>query len=253
MLDDFTPILHRLDGRTVRVWAVSDVHIGAKECNLAEFQKFLARIAADPDSYVVLVGDMLNNGIRDSVTNVYEEIIPPHAQIDKCAEFLEPVKDRILGAVGGNHEARSRKAVDLDPMYAVMCILGCQELYRQNMAFVRVFLERNGIKDNYSLLLVHGKSERAKRNFAFSLEGIDAVISGHTHNGLIEKPARLCMTSKSRVVIKPLISMTATSWLDYGGYAAAALYRPAATSAPQCLELGFSGSNSHDGEIRVIW
>lgn len=253
MLDDHQPIIHRLDGRSIRIWAIADVHIGAKECDLDGFRRFLGRIAQDPDSYIVLVGDMLNNGVKDSMTNVYEELIPPHAQIDKCAELLEPLKDRILGAVGGNHEARSRKAVDLDPMYAVMCILGKQHLYRQNMAFMRVILERGKTRDGYSLLLVHGKSERAKRNFAYSLEGVDAIISGHVHNGAIEKPARLCFTTRNRVVIKPLVSITATSWLEYGGYAAAALYRPAATSDPQCLELEFTGSNSIDGQIRAVW
>lgn len=253
MLDDFTPIVHRLDGRTVKVWAIADVHIGAKECDLAGFKRHMARIAGDPDSYIVLVGDMLNNGLKDSLTNVYEEVLPPHAQIEKCAELLEPVKDRILGAVGGNHEARTKRAVDLDPMYAVMCILGKQELYRQNMAFIRVCLTRGRTKDNHTLLLIHGKSERAKRNFAYSLEGVDAVISGHTHNGIVEKPARIVFTGGNRVVIKPLVSVTATSWLDYGGYAAAAMYRPAATSAPQYLELEFSGSNAVDGQIRVVW
>jgi len=253
MLDDFTPIIHRLDGRTVRVWAIADVHIGAKECDLAGFKRHMARIASDPDSYIVLVGDMMNNGLKDSLTNVYEEVLPPHAQIEKCAELLEPVKDRILGAVGGNHEARTKRAVDLDPMYAVMCILGKQELYRQNMAFIRVCLTRGRTKDNHTLLLIHGKSERAKRNFAYSLEGVDAVISGHTHNGIVEKPARIVFTGGNRVVIKPLVSVTATSWLDYGGYAAAAMYRPAATSAPQYLELEFTGSNAVDGQIRVVW
>lgn len=253
MLDDFTPIIHRLDGRTVKVWAIADVHIGAKECDLAGFKRHMARIASDPDSYIVLVGDMMNNGLKDSLTNVYEEVLPPHAQIEKCAELLEPVKDRILGAVGGNHEARTKRAVDLDPMYAVMCILGKQELYRQNMAFIRVCLTRGRTKDNHTLLLIHGKSERAKRNFAYSLEGVDAVISGHTHNGIVEKPARIVFTGGNRVVIKPLVSVTATSWLDYGGYAAAAMYRPAATSAPQYLELEFSGSNAVDGQIRVVW
>ena len=253
MLDDFTPIVHRLDGRTVKVWAIADVHIGAKECDLAGFKRHMARIASDPDSYIVLVGDMMNNGLKDSLTNVYEEVLPPHAQIEKCAELLEPVKDRILGAVGGNHEARTKRAVDLDPMYAVMCILGRQELYRQNMAFIRVCLTRGRTKDNHTLLLIHGKSERAKRNFAYSLEGADAVISGHTHNGIVEKPARIVFTGKNRVVIKPLVSLTATSWLEYGGYAAAAMYRPAATSAPQYLELEFSGSNAVDGQIRVVW
>lgn len=253
MLDDFTPIVHRLDGRTVKVWAIADVHIGAKECDLAGFKRHMARIASDPDSYIVLVGDMLNNGLKDSLTNVYEEVLPPHAQIEKCAELLEPVKDRILGAVGGNHEARSRRSVDLDPMYAVLLMIGKGELYRQNMAFIRVCLKRNGTKDNHTLLLIHGKSERAKRNFAYSLEGVDAVISGHTHNGIVEKPARIVFTGKNRVVIKPLVSLTATSWLEYGGYAAAAMYRPAATSAPQYLELEFSGSNAVDGRIRVVW
>lgn len=253
MLDDFTPIVHRLDGRTVKVWAIADVHIGAKECDLAGFKRHIARIASDPDSYIVLVGDMLNNGLKDSLTNVYEEVLPPHAQIEKCAELLEPVKDRILGAVGGNHEARTKLAVDLDPMCAVMCILGRQELYRQNMAFIRVCLKRNSTKDNHTLLLIHGKSERAKRNFAYSLEGVDAVISGHTHNGIVEKPARIVFTGKNRVVIKPLVSLTANSWLGYGGYAAAAMYRPAATSAPQYLELEFTGSNAVDGQIRVVW
>lgn len=253
MLDDFTPIVHRLEGRTVKVWAVADVHIGAKECDLAGFKRFLAKIQADPDSYIVLVGDMINNGLKDNLTNVYEEVIPPHAQIDKCAELLEPVKDKILGAVGGNHEARSRKAVDLDPMYAVMCMLGKQELYRQNLTFIRVVLAHGNTKDNHTLLLVHGKSERAKRNFSYSLEGVDAVISGHTHNGIVEKPARIVFTNKNRVVIKPLVSMTATSWLSYGGYASAAMYRPSATSSPQYLELGYSGSNNAEGQIKVVW
>lgn len=253
MLSDFAPIMHTLDGRTIKVWAVADVHIGAPECNLQSFAAFLRDVEKDPDSYVTLVGDVCNNGIAGSHSSVYEERLMPHEQIEKAVELLTPIKDRILGSVGGNHEARSRKAVDLDPMYTIMCMLGLNHLYRTNFAIMRIILANGTTKDRYALMLVHGKTENKKRQFSYAVEGVDAIISGHTHQGLIERPARLVFTSRNNIVIKPLISLTATSWLSYGGYAAAGLFKPAATSCPQCLELEYTNSNDTVGQIRVVW
>ena len=258
MISDFVPLIHNLEGRTIKVWAVADVHIGSKECDMAGFSKFLARIAQDPDSYLVICGDIVNNGIKDSLTNVYEETMPPSAQIETAAELLAPVKDRILGAVGGNHEARSKKAVDLDPLYTVFCMMGCPELYRQNFAFIRVNLRkggtgnRGGSADHYALMLVHGKAENKKRQFSYAVEGVDAIISAHTHNGIVEKPARIVFNASNKVKVEPIVSLTATSWLSYGGYGAAGLYRPVATSDPQYLELEFANGNARDGRIRVV-
>ena len=260
MLDDFNVIVHRLPPRNIKVYAVADVHIGAQESDIDGFSRFVNKVAAEPDSYVVLVGDVINNGIRSSScpTDIYDEALTPAAQVDKAVEILTPIADKILGAVGGNHEARSRKAVDLDPMYEIMCLLRKPELYRRNMAFIRIVLtdskaSRNGTRDVYSLLLVHGASEGKKRKFAYALEGIDAIISGHTHNGLVEKPARLILTTQNNVIVRPLVSLTATSWLRYGGYGAAALYMPKATGNPQALLLEHSNSNNRRGDIKVIW
>lgn len=254
MLDDFTPIVHRLRGRPVKLYAVADVHIGARECDLDGFSAFLKRIEGEPDSYLVIVGDMLNNGIRDSVTNVYEETMPPRAQVDLAAELLEPVKGRILAAVGGNHEQRSVKAVDLDPLFQVFSILRIPEVYRQNFAFVRVILERGGTRDHYALYLTHGKTANKQRRFAQSaIEGVDAVIAAHTHNGSVEKHARMVLSTRNAISVKPLISMTATSWLKYGGYAARGQIIPSATSDTQALLLDFTGTNARDGQISVIW
>lgn len=255
MLDDFTPIIHTLPGRTIKVWAVADVHIGAKEANLSGFSSFLRRIEQDADSYVVIVGDLLNNGLKDSLTNVYEETMPPHAQVEKAVELLTPVAGKILGCVGGNHELRTKRGVDIDIMAQVMTLLGKPELYRPNMAFIRVRL-KNGEKstcDSYSLLLVHGKTENKKRRFAYAVEGVDAIISGHTHNGIVEKPARIVFTGQNKVSVKPLVSLTACSWLSYGGYAARGLMLPSATSSPQCLILEYVNSNDKRGTIRVSW
>ena len=200
-----------------------------------------------------MCGDLLNNGTKDSVTNVYEEVMPPHAQVDKCVELLEPVKERILGCVGGNHELRSVKAVDLDPCYQILTLLRKPELYRQNMAFVRVNLQRGNTKDHYALLLVHGKTANKRRQFAYAVEGVDAIISGHTHDGEIQKPARLVFTKSNRVVVKPLVNVCATSWLNPGGYSLAGMMMPKSTGDPQCLVLEFTGSNGKQGNIRVNW
>lgn len=253
MISDFTPVIHQLDGRTIRVWAIADVHIGAKECDIDGFTKFLKRIESDPDSYVVICGDLLNNGIKDSLTNVYDEVLPPHAQIEKAVELLSPIKDRIFGVVGGNHELRSKREVDLDPLYSVCLLLDRGEVYRQNMCFIRVGLWDTGMRDEYTLLLVHGKTPNKKKHFQYAIEGVDCIISGHTHNGIVEKPARLVFTHRNTVKVLPLVSITATSWLDYGGYAARGLFLPQQTGNPQCIELPFIRTNTKYGQIRVIW
>ena len=254
MLSDFTPIIHELPGRTIRVWAVADVHIGAKEADIDGFSAFLKRIEEDEDSYLVICGDVLNNGLKDSLTNVYEETMPPHAQVEKAVELLTPVAGKILGCVGGNHERRTKRSADMDIMAQVMTLIGEPELYRSNMAFIRVRLRNEGkrTKDTYSLMLVHGKTESKKRRLAYAVEGVDAIISAHTHSGSVEKPARIVF-GKSYVTVRSLVSLTATSWLDYGGYAASGLLLPNATSDPQCLVLEYTGSNNARGNIRVAW
>ena len=253
MLDDFKPIMHELPGRTIKVWPVADVHIGAREADIEGFSQFLERISQDEDSYLAICGDIINNGLKDSLTNVYEETMPPSEQVKKAAELLTPVAHKIIGCVGGNHEARSRRSADYDPLAAVMMLVGKPELYRQNMAFVRLKMVKGTTHEYYNLLLVHGKTANKKKQFQYAVEGVDAIVSGHTHDGLIEKPARLVFTQKGTVRVRHVISVTATSWLDYGGYAAANLLLPKAAGDPQCLVLEFTPTNCHNGHIRVAW
>lgn len=254
MIDDFVPIVHRLDGRTVKVYGIADVHIGAKECDLDGFRAFISeRVAPDPDAYICLVGDILNNGIRDSVTNVYEETMPPSAQVETAVEILTPVKDKILGAVGGNHEYRSKRAVDWDPMFQAMTLLGIPELYRQNMAFIRVVLERGVTRDHYALLLAHGSSDAKRQRFDAVIEGVDAVITGHVHRGAVQRPCRIVFTNRNTITVRPHISLVCESWLKYGGYASRGLLLPHETANPQHLVLGFSGSNRVPGRLSVVW
>lgn len=253
MLDDFTPIIHELPGRTAKLYAIADVHLGSPECELDEFVQFLAKIRREPDSYICIVGDLLNNATRSSVSNVYHETMPPSVQVDFAAELLAPVAGKILGAVGGNHERRSRKEVDLDPLYEVMCLLRKPELYRPNMAFVRLRLTNGKAKDTYGIMLTHGKSLAKRNKFVSIVEGIDAAIVAHTHTPDVLMPSRIRFTVKNNVEVHEVVSLTACSWLKPGGYSLSGMYPPHATSRPQCLELEFVNSNDIQGRIRVIW
>ena len=253
MLDDFTPIIRELPGRTAKLYAIADVHLGSPECELDEFIQFLAKIKKERDSYICIVGDLLNNATRSSVSNVYHETMPPSVQVEYAAQLLAPIADKIIACVGGNHERRSRKEVDLDPLYEVMCLIRKPELYRPNMAFARLRLTNGRSHDQYAVMMTHGKSLTKRNKFVNVVEGIDAAIVAHTHTPDVLMPSRIQFTNKNTVVMHEVVSMTACSWLKPGGYSLSGMYPPQATSRPQCLELEYCNSNNRQGRIRVIW
>ena len=255
MIDDFTPIIHRLEGRTIRIWPIADVHIGAKECDLPGFTSFLRRVQADDDSYILLVGDLVDNGIRSasSPTDIYAATLQPEQQIAKAVELLEPVAGKILGAVGGNHERRTTKAVNIDIMSYICSLLHIPELYRPNMAFLRIELSNGNTHDSYAIMMTHGKTANKKKQFTSIVEGVDACIYAHTHTPDIVIPSRIRFNHRNTISFHEVVSLTACSWLHTGGYGLSGLYLPQAVSRPQCLELEFTGSNNRKGQLRVRW
>ena len=116
MYDAFAVIKHVLprDYTHINIYGMSDAHIGAKESSLATLRAWVRTVLDDPYGYVIVAGDMINNGIKDSKTNVYEEVMPPRQQKRVCAEIFKPLADagRILAWIPGNHEERSARSVD---------------------------------------------------------------------------------------------------------------------------------------------
>ena len=84
-----------------------------------EWIAFCRQIASDQNAYIILGGDLMNNATRSSVSNVFEERIRPRDQKKQLVTLLEPVRDRILCMVSGNHERRSGKDADDDPTYDI--------------------------------------------------------------------------------------------------------------------------------------
>lgn len=251
-MDDMLAVRHSLPGRTIKVFCLADIHIGDPLCDWDGISALVRKISNEPDSYCVLCGDLFNNATIGSPSDIYGDILAPQEQLQAGIKLFDPIKEKILGVVGGNHEARTKKqGIDLT---AVFCaLLGIENRYRENMCFVMIELRSGSIHHTYNLLLMHGKSESRKKQFAYSLENVDALITGHTHSGIIQRPARLCLSSHGTVRIKPLVSVTACSWLKYGGYGAAAMYQPVETSCPSYLLLNWCNTNSKEPRISVVW
>ena len=240
MLPDFEMIIHKFPEREdITIVPIADVHLGAPECMEQEFIKFIDTIAAKDNVYVVLVGDLLNNAIRSSVSDIYAELYRPSVAKRMMANILEPIKDRILCSITGNHERRSSREVDDDATADIMCKLDLEHLHRENIAFMKLqFGDVNGDglrNPTYTIAVAHGsggggqtgagvnKTER----FSAYIDNLDAFISGHSHRPVVSQPGKIYIdTRNNKVSIKPFKVITATSWIRSGGYSLQKLLTP---------------------------
>lgn len=245
-------IKHKFD-RAITILPISDVHIGSLDCNIQAWQKFCNNLP--PDTYLMLIGDLVNNGIRNAISNPFDETIRPRDQKYRIIEYLKPIKDRILCAVSGNHEHRSKKETDVDITFDIMSQLQLEHLYQENIAFVKITCG----DASYAFATTHGcgggslTGAAVNRNerFSYAIEGLDCLITAHTHKGAITRPSRLVFDlNHGTISQRECTVVTAESWLTYGGYAARGMMLPAQTCNPQKIHLN---DDKHNKKITIEW
>jgi len=250
LINDFVMVKHKLpwDFPYIHLYPIADAHIGSAEFDEKLFKLWVQTVQGDPYGYAVIAGDMLNNGIKTSKTNVYEEQMRPAQQKEYLHESLKPIKEKILGACGGNHCYRNICEVDDDPLYDVFCRLGIEDRYRQNACFLKISLGR-AKKDrqvSYCVVLVHGKSRNKLIKWEYSVDGADVIISGHTHTPEETPPCKIRVDMHNEAVsTTEFTSVVCSSFQDYGGYALRGLMLPNASKRFQILTL--DGTAKHVG------
>lgn len=242
-LPDFEMIQHQfLGGHDITIIPISDVHLGSPECMEQKFISFIDTVAKTPNVYLILGGDLIDNGTRSSVSDIFKATMSPSQQKKEMANILTPVKDRILCFVPGNHERRSGKDVDDDPVYDIAAKLDLEDLYRENIAFIKIQMGEDreskctGEKrPTYVIAVTHGAGggiytgAAVNRNerFGYSVDGLDALIVGHVHKPFTTQPGKIQIDPRNnKISIKPFKVISSTSWLNWGGYAARAMMLP---------------------------
>ena len=248
---------------SIKIYPIGDVHLGSVQCNELAWRQFIQAVAGDPDAYVLLLGDLIDNSTKNSVASPFEAVMTPLEQKKAMSKYLEPIKDKILAITTGNHEARSSKESDVDLTEDIAIKLDIEDRYRKEICYVKVAVgERSDHRpqQTYIMVLTHGAGggaltgsgiNKAER-FSAIIEGVDVFISGHTHKPAITKPRRLFIDTRTNSVIeRDTVVLTASSWLSYGGYAAAKMLVPSSSCNPQCLTL--YGKNDRKRLMTVTW
>lgn len=276
MKSDFDLIVHHLPERKeIKLFFVADLHVGSIECNLKEWEQFCQLVLSDPTCYLAILGDMMDNGTKSSVTNCFDAspiLSRPREQKKYLMNALKPLVPRILSLNSGNHEQRSaNRDADDDPLYDVACKLDIEDLYRQNVCFVKVSIgERTNGKNrrrkplqSYVYCTAHGSGgggltgsgvNRAERFATGVLEGVDIFASAHVHRGVITKPSKVVVDPTHNIITQKTITVvSACSWLSYGGYALNKMLSPHSAQNPELPQTVILGGQRDKRYIKTVW
>jgi len=253
MKRDFEMIVHQLDRElpSVNIYPLGDVHVGSQDFDVEQWNVWKKKVMEDKYGYVVMIGDMVDNGLKNSKTNIYEATMRPREQKEWLMLELLPLKDRILGVCQGNHEIRSGIESDDCPLYDVCAKLDVEDVYRENMVFMKINLGNKNVdrQFSYAIVLGHGASKGRVEKFSYSIDGMDVLVTGHTHQASSNFYSKLVMDTKNNVVrTVGYTHLVVPSFQRLGGYALRAMYNPQDHKKIPIISL--SGVKK---EVSILW
>lgn len=129
------------------------------------------------------MGDYLESATLASPgRSVHEQNLSLDCQYRLCREFLQPIKSRILGLHGGNHEERLRNFADFDLVAQLCADLGCQNLGYSALQVLHVGEQSYRVHSRHGAsgaMFQHTKLAAAAR--AEQIADADVYLMGHVH------------------------------------------------------------------------
>ena len=241
----------------IEIIPMADLHIGDSQCDYKLILERIEYIKNTPNAYCILDGDLMDTAIASSIGDTYSAVIQPMEQLNHCVKIFEPIKDKILAVLPGNHENRVYKSDGID-LTEIMCAqLGIPEKYSPTTAllFIR-FGDKGGHHHNrtmtYSGYITHGsgsgKREGGKVNRLADLAAIvdaDFYVHAHVHLPVIFKESYFRVNIiQSTVSLVDKLFVNCGASLYYGGYGDKAGFKPASRSTPTIYL---------DGHKRDMW
>lgn len=232
----------------IELHTLADLHIGDACSDFKLIQERIEHIKKTPNAYCILDGDLMDTAIASSVGDTYGANLQPMEQMKQCVKIFEPIKDKILAVLPGNHEDRVYKTDGID-LTALLCAqLGISEKYSPTTALLFVRFGRCGDKGGghnkvpqlYTIYVTHGagggRKEGGKVNRLADLACIvdaDIYIHAHTHLPLVFKNSYYrSHRGRSTVELVEKLFVNTSAALNYGGYGDRAGFKPTSKSAP---------------------
>lgn len=230
----------------VELHVFGDDHVGDEHSNTALIRERIEAVRDTPNAYVVLSGDEINNAITNSKSDIYSASMNPTEQIQYVAELYQPIKDKILAIIPGNHTARTWRAAGVDPTRMFALEIGLVDKYYPEpvLLFLRFGLNSRRASEErpvtYMIYITHGsgggKKPGGKLGRIYELASItdaDLYITSHIHlPGAYKIDYLRTFPSSCGVKQTTKVFVSTASALSYGGYGSTGGYAPSCTDNP---------------------
>jgi predicted phosphodiesterase len=229
------PVIRRnyTDQAQHHLYALGDVHKGAKMHDRERWREWLDYLAGQPDVSLLLNGDLLNAAIIGAKSDVYDETLTVGDAKRELIEEVRPLAEqgKVDGANPGNHEDRITRAVGDCPVKDLCWMLDIP-YFEASALFVyevgdveyRVFV-RHGTGNGQSLA---GLEKGA------NVVDADLYITGHTHKvGVTANDVFVLNEEGTRLERRHRYFTSSGSFLALERYAAQRGYAPTRLGAPR--------------------
>lgn len=233
-LSDDKPILVNLPTSKayVDIYFIHDIHFGSELFDEKKWDALKNTILNDENALVCVVGDVLENAIPNSKSDIFTQTHSPAEQKEWATQQFKDLSHKILAVVPGNHENnRTTKVSGLYPLYDCCLLAGIGEKYRDTIAFIDIaigkYYGRTRKKMHYFGQIQHKAKDLKNYHSSDYTDGIDFFASGHDHETKDKPRAKLVFDKHNKVVYKRNIEcINCGSFCSFGGYGAKGAYRP---------------------------
>lgn len=233
-LPDKVPIIVNLPKTQefANIYFIHDVHYGSELFDERKWKALKQKILADDNALVFWIGDLMENAIPNSKSDMFTQKKSPAEQKEWVAEQLVHLASKTVAVVSGNHcSNRTTKTSGLYPLYDCCLLAGIGDKYRQIMAFVDIGIgkiSKNNKKQVHYFGQIQHKAKDIKTVHSSDYtDGIDFFANGHDHEPKDRPRAKLVFDTHNKVIYKRNVEcLNCGSFCQFGGYGAEAGYRP---------------------------
>jgi predicted phosphodiesterase len=237
---------------SVELLVLADYHYADPHSDHDAIKCDIEYVATHENAYCVLAGDLMNCAIKSSVSDTYGDTLSPMDELMICTELMQPIAHKIVGIVGGNHEARHYKTNGIDMTRILARQLGIEDKYSPDTALVFLRFGRDTQRNGhhrpvcYTIYLTHGsgggRKEGGKIQRLVDLSTIcdaDIFICGHTHLPATLKTAFARPNpANSSITYCTKLFINAAAKLNFGGYGDTLGFKPSCKDTPKAILSG---------------
>lgn len=241
------------DLESAEILALADYHYGDPHSDHDAIHRDIDYVNNHENAYCVLGGDLLDCALKSSLGDAYTNLSPME-ELSAMIDIVKPIAHKVIGIVGGNHEARHYKTNGVDMTRLLAKQLGIEDRYSSDTALLFVRLGTDKRTHNhmrpvlYTIYLTHGSGGGRKEGGKIqrlvdysAIVDADIYICGHTHLPASLKVgfARPSAANSSITYCTKLFVNTASK-LTYGGYGDVGGFKPPCTDTPRIVVSGIT-------------